>query len=134
MPGKVVGVEIRPVHERMLDYALVAGSAGGALGATAAAAQGGALLHGAAWVGGHWVMATSVFIGVRHLMIRDNWREDREAVSGVAAATVCAGAVALRSASRRAIAPAGAVGFFSGFALHYLHRWWLRARLDWAEA
>jgi hypothetical protein len=118
----------------MRDYALVAGSAGSILGATTAAAQGGGLLHGAAWVGGHWALATSVFIGVRHLIIRDNWHEDREAVSGLAAATVCAGAVALRNTNRRMIAPAGAVGFLGGFALHYLHRWWLRARLDLAEA
>jgi len=118
----------------MRDYALVAGSTGSVLGATVAAAQGGGMLHGAAWVGGHWAVATSVFIGVRHLILKDNWREDREAVSGLAAATVSAGAVTLRNTNRRAIAPAGAVGFFGGFALHYLHRWWLRARLDWTEA
>lgn len=134
MGGEVVGVPIRPLHERVRDYALVSGGGGAVVGATLAAARGGQLLHGATWVGGYWALAASVFVSLRHAILQERWQEDREAVSGIAAATVGAGATTLSGAQRRTVAQTAFLCFLGGFTLHYFHRWWLRARLDWAES
>ena len=127
-----VGVDVRPLPDRARDCALAAGGVGAVWGATVAAAEGGAIPHGAAWVGSRWAAAAAAFIGLRHLILQGDWRNDREAVSAVAAAAVGGGAAALQRAWRR-LRIVSAVSFVTGFGGHYLHRWWLRARLDWIE-
>lgn len=112
----------RPLSERVLDYGIISGMFGGTYGAMSAARQGSSLLLGTLWVGGHWVVATSCFLGVRTLLIQDDWANDREGVSGMAAAITGAGIAGLH-AGPRAVPRACAGCFVGGFVMHYAHRW-----------
>lgn len=126
------GVPIAPISERIRDYSAVSGACGGIVGLCTAAALDAPLLGGFASVGATWATAAAAFVGVRHVLIHDAWEQDREGVSGIAGATVgCAGAT-LRIGPHVALQAAGA-GFVAGFAGHYLHRLWLRRRLDRLE-
>ena len=87
-----------------------------------AARHGSSILIAALWVGGHWVLASSCFLGARELLIQDDWAKDREGVSGMAAA-ITGGGFAGLYVGRKAI-PRACAGFFvGGFAMHYAHRW-----------
>ena len=80
------------------------------------------MLGATVWIGGHWAVASSCFLGVRALLIQDDWANDREGVSGMAAAIV-GGSFAGLHAGRRAALPVSAGCFAAGFTLHYAHRW-----------
>ena len=112
----------RPLSERVLDYGIISGMCGGTYGAMSAARHGSSVLLGTLWIGGHWVFASSCFLGVRTLLIQDNWANDREGVSGIAAA-ITGGCFAGLHAGRRAVPRACAGCFVGGFAMHYAHRW-----------
>jgi len=121
----------------MLDWALVAGAAGGLYGATVAALHGGELFRSTLYVGAHWAGAASGFIGVRHLLLQDNWHNDREAISAMSATIVATASLALKGDQRviqRFLKPTILASLFGGFVGHYFHRWWLRQRLDYLEA
>ena len=127
-----VGGPVRPLRERVRDYTIFAGTLGGVFGACRGAQRNlpsVAIVGQAVWVGGHWAAATGGFIGVRELLLQGRWEEDREGVSGVAAAAVGSGMALLHSGPRMA-GRAGVASFVCGCSAHYLHRWWLRARYD----
>ena len=106
----------------MVDYGILSGICGGTYGAMRAARHGSSTLIAALWVGGHWVLASSCFLGARELLIQDDWANDREGVSGMAAA-ITGGGFAGLYVGRKAI-PRACAGFFvGGFAMHYAHRW-----------
>ena len=112
----------RPLSERVVDYGILSGICGGTYGAMRAARHGSSTLIAALWVGGHWVLASSCFLGARELLIQDDWANDREGVSGMAAA-ITGGGFAGLYVGRKAI-PRACAGFFvGGFAMHYAHRW-----------
>lgn len=71
-------------------------------------------------------MAAS-FIGLREVLLQGRWNEDREAVSGLAAAVI-GGCSGLRAGPQVA-ARTAMVAFVGGCALHHAHRWWLYARI-----
>lgn len=119
----------RPFAERVRDYSAIAAYLGGTYGAATAAKHGAPLLGGAVWIGGHWVLVTGSFLGIRELLIQDRWERDREGVSGLAAAII-GGGVAAAHLGRRAAAPVSAGCFVGGCALHYAHRWFLRFRME----
>jgi len=121
-------VEVRPVHIRIRDYAIVGGSAGALAGAIRRAVLDLPVLEGAAWISVHWAAAAGSFIGLRHLLVRGDWREDREVVSGMAASAVGAGS-ALLHRQPKMMGHMAIYGFFGGCAAHFSHRWWLRWRL-----
>ena len=112
----------RPLMERVRDYGAISGGCGAVYGAMAAARQGVPMLGATVWIGGHWAVASSCFLGVRALLIQDDWANDREGVSGMAAAIV-GGSFAGLHAGRRAALPVSAGCFAAGFTLHYAHRW-----------
>ena len=112
----------RPLSERVVDYGILSGICGGTYGAMRAARHGSSTLIAALWVGGHWVLASSCFLGARELLIQDDWANDREGVSGMAAA-ITGGGFAGLYVGRKAI-PRACAGFFvGGFVMHYAHRW-----------
>ena len=112
----------RPLSERVVDYGILSGICGGTYGAMRAARHGSSTLLAALWVGGHWVLASSCFLGARELLIQDDWANDREGVSGMAAA-ITGGGFAGLYVGRKAV-PRVCAGFFvGGFAMHYAHRW-----------
>ena len=112
----------RPLSERVVDYGILSSICGGTYGAMRAARHGSSTLIAALWVGGHWVLASSCFLGARELLIQDDWANDREGVSGMAAA-ITGGGFAGLYVGRKAI-PRACAGFFvGGFAMHYAHRW-----------
>ena len=112
----------RPLSERVVDYGILSGICGGTYGAMRAARHGSSTLIAALWVGGHWVLASSCFLGARELLIQGDWANDREGVSGMAAA-ITGGGFAGLYVGRKAI-PRACAGFFvGGFAMHYAHRW-----------
>ena len=112
----------RPLSERVLDYGILSGFCGGTYGAMSAARRGSSVLLGTLWIGGHWVLASSCFLGVRALLIQDNWANDREGVSGMAAA-ITGSFFAGMHAGPRAVPRACAGCFVGGFAMHWAHRW-----------
>ena len=129
-----MGGPVRPLRERLRDYTIFSGTAGGVFGACKGAQRNlpaVAIIGQAAWVGGHWAAATGGFIGIRELLLQGRWEEDREGVSGIAAAAVGSGMALVHSGPRMA-GRAGVGCFVFGCAAHYLHRWWLRARYDYA--
>ena len=62
----------RPLSERVVDYGILSGICGGTYGAMRAARHGSSTLIAALWVGGHWVLASSCFLGARELLIQDD--------------------------------------------------------------
>ena len=121
-------VAVRPLGARARDYALVCGAAGCVAGAAQRAAYELPVLAGGVRVGVHWACAAAAFVGLRHVLTRGEWREDREVVSGIAASAVGAGSALMRGQPRQA--PHLAIGgFFGASAAHFAHRWWLRYRI-----
>ena len=118
----------RPVIERVTDYALVTGVAGGVVGACVAARHDAPLLSSACTVGGGGAALVAGFIGLRHALLQDQWEKDNEAVSGLSAAVLGATTGTFLSGPR-AGTNAALVCFVGGSALHYAHRWWLHVRL-----
>ena len=83
---------------------------------------------GAAAAGSLGAFYAASFIGLRHLIIQGNWREDREAVSGLAAGMLAGTSRALTDGPRVG-ALAGMYWFIGGCAAHHAHRYWLYYRL-----
>lgn len=133
--ARYTGVPVRPWRDRVRDTAIVAGVGGSVSGAVLVygeSASVAVMLRGALWAGGHWAIAAAAFVGLRQAMLQDRWQEDREVVSGSAAAFVGAAVGAARGGPR-AMGQSALAGFFGGCALHWLHRHWLRHQLDTIE-
>jgi hypothetical protein len=120
---------VRPVLERVRDYAIVAGGSGGLLGACLAARHGASMFVSIGLFGGSTAAAASGFIGLRYALLQDRWEEDVEAVSGLAAGAI-GGIAGGFAGGARGAARTGMVCFFAGGALHFAHRWWLHWRLS----
>lgn len=123
-----VGVPVRPIFERVRDYAIVSGAVGGLIGACVAARHEVPILRYTLAVGGGSGTFGGMFIALRHTLLQDRWDLDSEAVSGLTAGTL--GMVAMTMLSGpQAGARAGFICAMGGGILHYGHRWWLHARL-----
>lgn len=119
---------MRPVVERVCDYAALTGSMGGLVGACVAARHEVPILRYMLTVGGGSALLAGSFIGLRHTLLQGRWEQDSEAVSGFTAGTLGLFTVTLLSGAQ-AGARAGVACAVGGGALHYAHRWWLHARL-----
>ena len=130
--------EIRPVQTRSLadraaDYAALTGYAAATVAAAAAAHANTPALPAAAHAAAVYGGATAAFIGVRHYLLRGSkWDQDNEMVSAIAATVVGVPLVVVTSAPRR-LGPSAMLFFGCGYVGHYLHRYWLRYRLDALE-
>eukprot|EP00965_Chrysotila_dentata_P209398 6185269-Pleurochrysis_carterae.AAC.4 len=122
-------VPVRPLHLRLRDHAIAYGTVGAVVGMAHRAAHDAPLLGGCVYVGGSWAASAAAFVGIRHALIKGDWKQDREAVSGVAGAIVGAG-VAVVSGNVAMIQRISIAGFMAGFAGHFAHRFWLRYRFD----
>lgn len=109
-----------------MDYGVLSAMCGATYGGMTAARHGSSVLVGSLWIGGHWVLASSCFLGVRALLVQDNWANDREGVSGIAAAITGGGFAGLH-AGRQAALRVSAGCFVGGFTMHYMHRWCARS-------
>jgi hypothetical protein len=119
---------VRPVVERLRDYAIIAGTSGGIAGACLAARHEAPMLGSTLALGGGFAATVTAFLALRHALIQDRWEQDHEMVSAVSAGTTggIAGTALFgpRTGSRIALASA-----LAGCILHYGHRWWLHERL-----
>ena len=119
---------VRPVLERIRDYAIVTGTSGGIVGACMAARHEAPLLGSALALGSGFAATATAFLALRHALIQDRWEQDHEVVSGLSAgATGGIAGTALfgpRVGSRVAL-----LSSLAGCTLHYGHRWWLHERL-----
>jgi hypothetical protein len=120
--------DVRPLSVRARDYALVAAALGGTFQATHAARHDAPILISAARTSFIFGAAAASFIGLRHAMLKGQWEDDREGISGMAAGIV-GGTIATLGWGPRFGSTAGAGCLVAGAALHYVHRWWLHGRL-----
>ena len=127
-PAPLAAAPVRPVIERVRDYAIVGGVTGGIYGACVAARHEAPILLATACTGGGVAFLAGSFIGLRHALIQGRWEEDNELVSGVTAGALGFVTVSLMS-NPRAGARAAALCTLGGSVLHYAHRWWLHARV-----
>lgn len=123
-----VGVPVRPVVERVRDYAILYGAVGGLVGACVSARHEVPMLRYTLAVGGVSGTLAGMFIGLRHALLQDRWEQDSEVVSGFTAGALGMVTMTLLSGPQ-AGARAGVTCFIGGGLLHYAHRWWLHARL-----
>ena len=120
---------MRPVMERVRDYAIVVGTSGSLFGACVAARHNVPVLGAAVTVGTGAAASAAAFVGLRHALIQDKWEQDVEAISGFAAGAV-GFMIGLATGSARAGARLGMASFFVGGISHFAHRWWLHVRLQ----
>ena len=116
------------MQERARDYAIVAAASGGALAAINAGYHGAPVLMNGIKAAALYGAGAASFIGLRHLMLDGRWHEDREGISGLAACLVGGMFGTLRGGVAQG-KRSGAAGLLVGCAGHYVHRWWLHARL-----
>ena len=123
-----VCVPVRPVVERVRDYAILSGAVGGLVGACVSARHDVPMLRYSLAIGGVSGTLAGMFIGLRHALLQDRWEQDSEAISGFTAGALGMVTMTLLSGPQ-AGARAGVACFIGGGFLHYAHRWWLHARL-----
>ena len=119
---------VRPLSERARDTAIVTGGVGGFCGACAATLRFTSAFWGLAVVGSSSAALGASFIGLRHVIVNGDFRQDSEVVSGIAMGTLAALA-AIATSGRKVAAVTGSVWFVGGCISHYAHRHWLHYRL-----
>ena len=80
-----VCVPVRPVVERVRDYAILSGAVGGLVGACVSARHDVPMLRYSLAIGGVSGTLAGMFIGLRHALLQDRWEQDSEAISGFTA-------------------------------------------------
>eukprot|EP00322_Chrysochromulina_rotalis_P031136 CAMPEP_0115841098 /NCGR_PEP_ID=MMETSP0287-20121206/7115_1 /TAXON_ID=412157 /ORGANISM="Chrysochromulina rotalis, Strain UIO044" /LENGTH=136 /DNA_ID=CAMNT_0003294737 /DNA_START=52 /DNA_END=459 /DNA_ORIENTATION=+ len=124
-----VGVPVRPVADRVRDYAIICGTAGGLFGACIAARHEAPLLRYVTTVGGGTAFLGGSFIGLREALLQGRWEQDSEAISGFTAGALGMLSISFVSGPRAGVR-AGILCALMGSAGHYAHRWWLHTRLQ----
>ena len=119
---------VRPLPERARDSAIFAGGIGAFAGACFSTLRHSSAFWGMALAGSGAAAFAAGFVGLRHLIVAGDFRQDSEVVSGMALGTLGMGIRTL-AAGRQAGAYAGATWFVGGCVLHHAHRYWLHWRL-----
>ena len=81
---------VRPLVERARDARIFCGGVGGFVGACASTYKFGSVVYGIIFAGGSSAVLGASFVGIRHVIVAGDFRQDGEAVSGLAMGTLAA--------------------------------------------
>ena len=81
---------VRPLVERARDAGIFCGGVGGFVGACASTYKYGSVVYGIIFAGGSSAVLGASFVGIRHVIVAGDFRQDGEAVSGLAMGTLAA--------------------------------------------